>query len=61
MYFLLYEMMYNDNENKYFLIHESIFLIIRDDIFDNDHYRYIREYITITNILIIHENVFLII
>ena len=28
--FLLYEMMYNDN--KYFFIHENVFLIIRDGI-----------------------------
>ena len=41
--FLLYEMMYNKifiviihtllyNDNKYFIIHESVFLIIRDDV-----------------------------
>ena len=35
-YLLLYKKIHN--ENKHFIIHESVFIIIQEDIWNNDHY-----------------------
>ena len=48
-------MMYNNN--KYFIIHESVFLLYKTMYNDNIYFSLIREYIMTTNISLIHESV----
>ena len=55
--FLLYETMYNNN--KHFLIHESVYYhYILSCIMTIFIFHYTREYIMITNIFLINENVY---
>ena len=44
-----------------FLIHENVFLIIREDVYNNIYFCYTRRCIMTINISLIHESVFLII
>ena len=51
--------MYNDN--KHFLTHENVFLIIQESHNENIYFSYARRCIMETNISVIHESIFLII
>ena len=59
IYFSSYKKIYNDN--KHFVIHESVFLLYETMYNGNNYCQIIREYTMTTNISLIHESVFLII